>query len=204
MYKNMPKKNILLQVFILIVLCLAFILAGLVILVSRYYPLRYTGVIYEYSAEFGLTPEFICAVIHTESKFNKDAISSAGASGLMQIGESTAYWLADKMGIDDFHYDQIFDPGLNVRMGCYYLNLLKKRYDNTDLALCAYNAGLGNVDSWLDNPDYSGDGKTLENIPFKETRNFIRRVADAQRIYAVLLKWGFAPRPSQAALATKR
>ena len=177
-------KGLLIALFAIIVVGV-----GAFVLVTHYYPLRYISIIDEYSAEYGLPPELVCAVIHTESKFSEGAVSSKGASGLMQIGESTADWLADKMNLSGFSYDQIFDPEINIRLGCYYLGMLERQYGDMEVALCAYNAGNGTVNGWLQNPAYSDDGKTLKSIPYRETQNYVKRVADNQKIYALLLKF---------------
>ena len=168
-------------VILLAVVCAAF-------LVNHYYPLRHLDIISKYAEDNGLNADFVCAVIHAESRFNENAVSNMGASGLMQIIEGTAYWLAPRAGIDDFDYGQIFDPEINIRIGCYYLGMLERHFGDTEVALSAYNAGSGNVEEWLNNPEYSSDGKTLDYIPFPETRNYIQRVADSQRIYALILR----------------
>ena len=160
-----------------------------VILVNRYYPLRHIDIIAKYAEENGLDVDFVCAVIHAESRFNENAVSSMGASGLMQIIEGTAYWLAPRVGIDDFDYGQIFEPDINIRIGCYYLGMLERHFGDTQVVLSAYNAGSGNVEEWLNNPEYSSDGKTLDHIPFPETRNYVQRVADSQRVYALILRF---------------
>jgi len=173
----------------------AVILAFLVIAVfsavyvySRY-PLKHFGIIRANAERYGLDPALVCAVIHTESKFRDDALSPKGASGLMQITEPTAGWIAGRLGLAGYDYARIFDPELNIELGCYYARWLLDRYNgDEDLALAAYNAGIGNVDKWLRNPDYSSGGKSLDYIPFKETRDFVRRVADARRVYGVMLK----------------
>ena len=163
------------------------VVIGLTALIDRYYPLRYFDVIRECAVEYNLSPEFICAVIHAESKFDKDAISDKGAGGLMQIMESTAYWIAPKMGMSDFEYGQIFDPDVNIRLGCFYLSMLEQQYGDIDAALCAYNAGNGNVDQWLQDSDYSDDGKTLKEIPFSETREYVKRVTGNLWIYRYVI-----------------
>lgn len=155
---------------------------------NRYYPLPYIDIINECAEEYGLTQEFICAVIHAESKFNKEAISKKDARGLMQITERTAYWLAKELNIENFNYNQIFDPEINIRLGCYYLSKLEKQYNDMDVALSAYNAGSGNVSTWLKNPEYSDDGKTLKYIPFQETRDYVKRVSYNQKVYSFILK----------------
>lgn len=156
--------------------------------VNRYYPLQYMDIIDQYAEEYGFTSEFICAVIHAESKFKAEAVSHRGASGLMQITESTAYWLAEEADFENFHYDQIFDPQINIRLGCYYLNRLVTQYGDLQVALSAYNAGSGNVSNWLENAEYSADGKTLKYIPFRETRDYVQRIVSNQRVYAFILK----------------
>ncbi|MDF2859012.1 MAG: lytic transglycosylase [Neobacillus sp.] len=163
------------------------VIASFMIAVNHLYPLRYFDTIQKYAEEYHLKPELVCAVIHTESKFNKEAISPKGASGLMQITESTATWLAEELGMTDFAYDQVFDQEVNIRLGCYYLNRLENQYGNMNVALCAYNAGSGNVNNWLNNSEYSSDGKTLNRVPFSETQNYLKRVKNTQKIYAYIL-----------------
>lgn len=158
------------------------------IMIRRYYPVDYSDIIYECAKEYDLKPEFIYAVIHTESKFQENAVSHRDARGLMQIIDSTADWLAQEMHLEDFQTDMIFNPEINIRMGSHYLHILESRYGDTDTALCAYNAGSGNVDSWLMNPAYSIDGRTLQTIPFSETREYVKRVSKNQKIYRILLK----------------
>ena len=170
---------------VIIILVLAF---GLIALINRCYPVRYIDIINKYAGEYDLSPELVCAVIQTESKFNKEAVSKKGAGGLMQILDSTAYWLAPKIGIEDFTYEQIFDPEINIRLGCFYLAMLERQYDSMNVALCAYNAGSGTVDKWLNNPEYSENGNTLIHIPFQETRDYVDRVSANQKIYTMILK----------------
>ena len=105
-----------------------------------------------------------------------------------KITEHTAYWLAQESELENFQYGQIFDPEINIRLGCYYLNRLIKQYDSTEVALSAYNAGSGNVTSWLNNSEYSDDGKTLKYIPFQETRDYVKRISANQKVYAFILK----------------
>ena len=153
------------------------------------YPVRHFGLIRANADKYGLDPAFVCAVIHTESKFREDALSPKGASGLMQITEPTADWIAGQIGVNNYSYSGILDPALNIRLGCYYMRWLLDRYGgDAMLALAAYNAGIGNVDKWLQNPDHSADGSSLDIIPFQETRDFVGRVENAERIYRAMLK----------------
>ena len=186
----MRRKKVVVIILIVLLTCMVAAIIGGRALVNRYYPLRYVDIVQEYAEMFDLDPVLVFAVIHAESRFNANASSRAGASGLMQIMESTAYWIAPRIGLDDFVYeDHILDPAINVHMGTYYLSMLIDVFGDVDVALAAYNAGRGNVSRWLLDPEYSSDGVTLQHIPFTETRNYVSRVADNQRIYAMLLRF---------------
>ena len=185
--KTKKKKRNAGSVIMIIFLGIAAIAVSLILSVYHGYPLQYTSIINKYAEEYELAPELICAVIHAESRFNKDAVSYIGATGLMQIIDSTAYWIAHKMEISGFRYDDVLDPEVNIRFGCYYLNALESQYGDINTALCAYNAGSGNVDEWLSEPEYSDDGKTLKYIPFPETREYVKQITNTRRVYPLLL-----------------
>lgn len=172
------------------ILILAVAAAGLgVAYISIRFPLRYLNYIEFYSAQNNLSVPFVCAVIHAESRFRREVRSHRGASGLMQITEPTAYWLAELMGLDNFSYDQILTPELNIQMGTFYLRRLLDQFGGKQVALAAYNAGSGNVTRWLQDSNYSIDGRTLYYIPFGETRTYVQRVARNERIYTYLLRF---------------
>lgn len=149
------------------------------------YPMKYEDVIDKYSAEYQLDPALVCAVIYTESKFDPDAVSVDGARGLMQVMPETGEWIAAKLGMRaTYDVDKLFEPDTNVRFGCWLLNYLYSRFDgDSRKALAAYNAGQGNVDKWLTQPECSSDGVTLDHIPFRETRNYVKKVKAAHDIY---------------------
>jgi soluble lytic murein transglycosylase len=107
----------------------------------------------------------------------------------MQVTEGTADWMAEKMNLNEYSFEDIFDPKINIAIGCKYLSWLLQRYEDVDLAVAAYNAGSGNVDRWLKDPKYS-DGQRLSYIPFKETRDYVKRVRINKSIYDVILKFG--------------
>jgi soluble lytic murein transglycosylase len=151
------------------------------------YPVRYYDIILKYSALYGVDPALICAVIHAESKFNEDAVSPKGASGLMQLMEGTADWMAEVHNIPDYSFDRIFEPALNISIGTKYLSWLLSRYYDVNVAIAAYNAGNGNVDRWLNDPEFSSDGIHLDYIPFRETRDFVRRVQFNRQVYDFIL-----------------
>ena len=172
--------------FIAFVLIVALCMLAGFMAVSARFPVRHLNTITQHAGE--LEPSLILAVIMAESSFNPDAVSRVGAQGLMQLMPATATDIANRMGKQDFDPSQVWDPDVNITMGVFYLNWLLARYNgNVELALAAYNAGLGNVDSWLRDPELSNDGKTLNRIPFPETYNYLRRIQQFQRIYRVLL-----------------
>jgi len=145
-------------------------------------PLAYEELIFYYSEARDLDPCLVMGLIHAESSFRSQVVSPVGARGLMQIMPNTAEWLAERKGID-FDADYLFDPAYNIRMGTYYLRLLLNMFEVRDTALAAYNAGMGNVSSWLEDPRYSYDGRTLHTIPFSETRAYVERVNRYSEVY---------------------
>ena len=142
------------------------------------HPLRYEAEIRAAAAEQGLEPAFVAGVIYAESRFDPDVQSSRGAYGLMQVLPNTAAFISERSGITGDYRD----PETNVRMGSWYLNYLRGRYDGDEaLILAAYNSGEGQVDSWL------AEGRSLpEEIPFQETREYVTKVAEARDVYARL------------------
>jgi soluble lytic murein transglycosylase len=142
-------------------------------------PLRHEDIIRQQAAAKGLDPALLAGVIYAESKF-RDATSHAGAKGLMQITPATAKYIAHLSGGTQFELDDLSTPQVNISYGAYYLRHLMNRYDqNLVLSLAAYNGGEGNVDKWLH------EGRTrVRDIPFPETREYIKRVIDARGAYA--------------------
>ncbi len=161
---------------------------GFGFLIGFMYPLDYREDISSACKEYELDEYFVMSVIRAESNFNKDAKSSV-ATGLMQITDETALWIFEKMGIDA-DLSELNNPQLNIRMGCYYLRYLSSIFNNRDVVLAAYNAGMGKVSDWLSNPEYSKDSKTLYNIPYSETREYIKKVNKYEDIYKRLYKEG--------------
>ncbi len=151
------------------------------------YPLRYNEHIEKYSKEYNLNEYLVMALIKAESNYIYDAHSGV-ARGLMQITDETALWISDKLSLD-FSKNDLENPEINVKMGCYYLSYLLDYYNrNETLALSAYNAGMGNVNKWLSDKEYSKDGKTLDKIPFEETRNYLEKIRKFKKIYNALYK----------------
>ncbi len=158
--------------------------------INSSYPLKYEDEVAEASAEYNIPKELIYGVIKTESNFNPDAVSAADARGLMQLTQPTFEWLHTYYSNDDYdssNADLLFDPKINIKYGTLCLSVLLERYNNDlDTAICAYNAGLGNVDEWLTMSQYSADGKTLDSTPFGETNEYLKRVKNNRDKYAEL------------------
>ena len=117
------------------------------------YPIKYYSYIEKYSAMYDLDKYLVMSVIKVESNFNEKATSVKDARGLMQITPSTGNWIAEQMNLVEFSPDKLYDPEQNIFMGGWYLDNLRKEFDdNYMLILSAYNAGRGNVNKWLQNP----------------------------------------------------
>ena len=101
----------------------------------------------------------------------------------MQIMPSTFKWLTNDVLFEHLNEGMLFDPETNIRYGTYYLSYLYDRYGDWELALAAYNGGLGNVDKWLENDAYADGEGGLKKIPFKETKHFVSRVSKAWEKY---------------------
>ena len=111
-------------------------------------------------------------IINIESSFNPNAKSDKGAIGLMQITPKTGEYISKMLNVDEY---DLYNPKTNIEFGGYYLKYLINRFQNTETAVCAYNAGEGNVSIWLNNPEFSDDKITLKNIPFTETNEYINK-----------------------------
>jgi len=146
-------------------------------------PLSYTSVIREQAHEKHLPASLIAAVIYAETKFDART-SPTGALGLMQIEPATAEFLAQRSGAQDFVLADLAHPATNISYGAYYLRYLLDHYrGNETLALAAYNGGQTNVDNWIAQAHAAGVRFTIGAIPFAQTRDYVRRVEQAQRSY---------------------
>ena len=155
------------------------------------YPIKYENYVEKYCKEFDVDKCLVYAVIKTESNFDPNAESPVGAIGLMQLMPDTFTWIQNYRTA--FQPDKIIDskelykPKLNIEYGVYLLRYLLDMYDgNTELAICSYNAGNGNIDDWLAQGIITRDNVDPDNIPFPETANYLRRVTTAMDMYRQL------------------
>lgn len=149
------------------------------------YKKDYSEYVSKYSQEYSVEEELIYAIIKAESNFEANAVSAKSAQGLMQLMYSTAEDVARKNGIK-LTEDNILEPGININIGTKYIATLLEKYESLEVALAAYNAGSGNVDKWIKNGTIKSDGSDIENIPFKETNTYVRKIMRDYKIYLEL------------------
>ncbi len=151
------------------------------------YPLKYQSIVETNAQKYGLEKELVYAMIRTESKFDPYAVSATGARGLMQIQEETAEECIRELKLTGITPDSLFEPEVNISLGCYYFSKLLKQYQGSYVnASAAYNGGPGRVNQWLkdkDNVDEKGD---LIQIPISETQNYVKRIQESYRKYQEL------------------
>jgi soluble lytic murein transglycosylase len=185
----MKKKNIITIITIITVTSII-IYFNLDIIEKIYkarYPIYFENEVTKYDKEYNLDPYLIYSIIRTESSFDKKAVSKKDARGLMQIMPSTGKWIAQKMEIENFHENDLFIAEKNIMMGIWYFNYLLKRFDNDiNLAIIAYNAGPGKIESWLNDEKTSSDGTILDSIPFEETERYEKKIIETYEIYKKL------------------
>lgn len=155
-------------------------------LIKMNYPRDYSKYVEKAAENYELEPSLIYAVIRTESGFDPDAHSNAGACGIMQVMPSTFEWLQQVRDCsDEYTEEDLYNPEICIDYGSYLLKFFLDYYDSETSAVAAYNAGFV-VSDWLENPDYSTDGKTLADIPYPETKEYVERVEDAKNKYIEL------------------
>ncbi|NLI13218.1 MAG: lytic transglycosylase domain-containing protein [Peptococcaceae bacterium] len=152
-----------------------------------FYPFPYRQITINHAEAYNLDPYLLASIMKAESGFNSSAVSPKGARGLMQIMPDTGQWVARQLGSPAFAPDQLFDPDTNIRFGAWYIADLKKEFHgDIVLVLAAYNGGRGNVEEWVASKNLTGGNSTIDQIPFPETRNFVRKVLLYHRIYSHL------------------
>lgn len=172
----------ILTTILLSVVCFTFCLTGYKLYQVKIHPIKYTSEIEKYSKKYNLDKTLINSLINVESGFNPNAKSNKNAIGLMQIKLSTANYLNDLENKEQITEEDLFIPEINIFYGCKYLKYLINKFKDITTSLCAYNAGETRVLSWLKS-DYSLDGKTLNYIPFEETRNYVSKINSNQKFY---------------------
>lgn len=159
--------------------------------------INYQEEIYEYSEKYNVDPLLTASIIKVESDYNKDAKSDQGAQGLMQLLDETASHAADLTN-KEFYPDKLSDVEYNLDLGIAYYDYLYRYYNNRDLALAAYNGGVGNVDKWIDEGLIDPADPNTQNIPFEETRQYVTKIDANYDVYKKFYKSGL---PSEKRMA---
>ncbi len=149
------------------------------------YPTGYSTMVNRYAGENSVDPPLLYALIREESWFNKNAVSPAGAAGLMQLMPQTASTVKGSP-IDK---DALFDPETNISLGARFFSDLLRHYNgNIIVALAGYNAGPAAVSRWVTERDGFGLDEFIEDIPYKETRNYVKKVFTSYMEYLRMVK----------------
>lgn len=190
---NLGKKaSVRIKKFLFLAAVLILVIIVLENAAKAVYPVKYRDYVVKYSEQYGLDPLLVFSVIKVESSFQPNAVSPRKAKGLMQVSDKTGKWAAEKIGIKDYTTEKLFEPEVNIMIGCWYLKALLQQFEqDQDAALAAYNAGSGNVRQWLYDRSLSSDGKRLDKIPFKETERYLKRVKNYYSIYKKLYENNF-------------
>lgn len=178
-------------VFILILTIIILLLC--VFLVRKvFFPLEHLDIVKLRAKENKIDPYLVLAIIKAESGFDKKAISSKKAKGLMQIMDKTASEINEAVKIaSEINDTNIYDENVNISLGCKYFSDLIKRYDgNYYIAICAYNAGMGNVDKWIEQGiiDKKLDEYVDVELPFVQTQKYLYKVITNYKMYKFLYK----------------
>ena len=124
-----------------------------------------------------LNPYLVASIIREESMYDPKVISRAGAVGLMQVMPETGRWVAGQLGLKGFEPDQLFDQDLNIKLGSWYLaHLFEQFKGNLVFTVAAYNAGPEAVTEWIQRGDFQDMDEFVEQIPFSETRLYVKKV----------------------------
>lgn len=154
---------------------------------TQRYPMPLYEAVIARCRDIRLDPAYVYGLMRQESRFIVQARSGVGASGLMQVMPATARWTAKKIGLTGFTDNQLENEDTNIAIGTAYLKLVLTEFEgNTAMAAGAYNAGPSRVRLWRMGPELEA-AIWIENIPFTETRDYIKKVVSNSTVYAALL-----------------
>lgn len=144
------------------------------------YPIQYQSQVIKFSNDYNVDKNLVFSVIKAESNFYPYAKSKKNAMGLMQILDTTWNWGCSELNTVSTDY---YDINQNIEIGTWYLNKLINEFGREEIAIMAYNAGSGNVKSWIDQGLLSGNDYKTWDIPFKETRDYLDKVMTYKNKY---------------------
>jgi soluble lytic murein transglycosylase len=167
----------------------AFSIMNIPILEKVIYPYPNQAIIEKYAKQYGVDPLFVVSVIREESKFLPQSESHKGAKGLMQLMPSTAQSIAVSLGDKTYKAQDLLSPEKNIQYGTWYLASLQKVFaNNTTLVTAAYNGGRGHVQEWIKSGQIDPNNIRLQDIPFKETQDYVGRVLKSYQKYIKLYR----------------
>ena len=136
--------------------------------------------------EDSVDPELVYSIMREESGYRPKVISPVGARGLLQIMRETGAQLAGRVGRKHFEADDLFDPGMNIELGSFYLSELARRFpERLSASIASYNAGPHVVANWVES-DPRPDDEWVESIPYSQTRSYVKRVMRSLQAYRLL------------------
>lgn len=145
--------------------------------------------ILEYSERNKIDPFLVAAIIKNESGFDPKAVSAVGAVGLMQIMPETGRWIAEQMGLKNYHDNDLYQTKKNIRMGCWYIGELEHEFQrNLALIMIAYNAGRGQTKAWMEENGWDYNFNNLDAIPYPDTKEYVVKVLHDRDRYYLLYK----------------
>jgi soluble lytic murein transglycosylase len=170
------------------------------------FPLAHWDAIKRHSAARGLDPYLVAALIAQESTFDPEARSVANAWGLMQIVPATGRRLARTAGLRRFSTSMLTNPETNIRLGTLHFSRLVQQFGGTHYALASYNAGENRVVRWKAERPGIDEDEFIDDIPFPETQNYVKRILGTAEDYRLLYGRGMArPKPASGpATGTKK
>lgn len=151
--------------------------------------INYQDQIKKYSDKYNVDPLLTAAIVKVESDFDNDAQSHQNAKGLMQLLDETAKHSAEVIG-EKYYPEKLNDIDYNLNLGVGYYDYLFKYYNNKELALAAYNGGVGNIDKWIDEGLLDKNDPDISKIPFNETRQYVTKVLSNYNVYKTFYKDG--------------
>ena len=151
------------------------------------YPLYYVDLLEKHTTKYEIDPLFVAAMIREESRYNADAVSYAGAIGLMQIMPANGPEFASRLKIPRFDTKMLYNPDINIQMGSWYMKSLMNQFDNNHaLVAGAYNGGPGRMRRWIKAKQIPDLDEFIEDIGIDQTRRHIKKVIDSYIIYQQL------------------
>jgi soluble lytic murein transglycosylase len=171
-------------IFFILVILVIISIWNIPILEKIIYPYPHKTIIEKYAVQYGVDPLLVIAVIREESKYSSKSVSPKGAKGLMQLMPNTAKSIAESLGDRTYREENLLNPEINIQYGTWYLASLQKVFDNnTILVIAAYNGGRGHVQEWINNGRIDSNNIRFQDIPFKETRDYVGRVLKSYEKY---------------------